>query len=183
MRTRFTLFLMGALCAVSSLSAQPNQKQGENRPERPKMTPEQLVQLQVNRKATELMLDDKTSAQFKEVYTRYLKEMGESFMGERQARADKAPKEGAEAAKPERKAPTDAEIAARIEKRFTQERKLLDIREKYYNELKQILTPRQLQKIFEKQPAAPRRNAPNNFRRMPAGQHPASCAGCPQQKK
>ena len=87
----------------------------------------------------------------------------------------------------EKPALTDAEIEARIEKRFAQQRQMLDIREKYYKELKKILTPKQLQRIYEKHPAAgPRHDKRIGRKHAPAsghGLHAAPCRECPQQPK
>ena len=78
------------------------------------------------------------------------------------------------------------EIEARIEKRFAQQRQMLDIHEKYYKELKKILTPKQLQRIYEKHPAGPRHDKRIGHKHAPAfghGQHAAPCRECPQQPK
>lgn len=138
--------------------------------------------------SAELMLDDKTSAQFTDVYQQYLKEMDDCREEHRKAMAENCPEGRPECVRGEKPALTDAEIEARIENRFAHNRKMLDIREKYYKELKQILTPRQLQKIYDKRSMAvgPRHNnnrtgrkhAPDRYR-MPA----APCHECPLQQK
>ena len=75
MKTRLTSLLVLALCAVGSLSAQPRQKQTETKAEKPRLTEEERIQRQANRMSAELMLDDKTSAKFTDVYQQYLKRL------------------------------------------------------------------------------------------------------------
>ena len=179
MKTRFTSLLVLALCAVSSLSAQPRQKQSETKAEKPRLTEEERIQRQANRMSAELMLDDKTSAKFTDVYQQYLKEMNDCRKENRKAMKERCPQG-------EKPALTDAEIEARIEKRFAQQRQMLDIHEKYYKELKKILTPKQLQRIYEKHPAGPRHDKRIGRKHAPAfghGQHAAPCRECPQQPK
>ena len=46
--------------------------------------------------------------------------------------------------------PTDAEVDKMMRERFAVSRKMLDVREKYYDEFRKFLTPKQVQKIFDK---------------------------------
>lgn len=187
MKTRLTSLLVLALCAVGSLSAQPRQKQTETKAEKPRLTEEERIQRQANRMSAELMLDDKTSAKFTDVYQQYLKEMNDCRKENRKAMKESCPQGRTKCTQGEKPALTDAEIEARIEKRFAQQRQMLDIREKYYKELKKILTPKQLQRIYEKHPAAgPRHDKRIGHKHAPAfghGQHAAPCRECPQQPK
>ena len=45
---------------------------------------------------------------------------------------------------------TDDEVDKMMRTRFAISRKMLDIREKYYNEFRKFMTPKQVQKIFDK---------------------------------
>lgn len=187
MKTRLTSLLVLALCAVGSLSAQPRQKQSETKAEKPRLTEEERIQRQANRMSAELMLDDKTSAKFTDVYQQYLKEMNDCRKENRKAMKESCPQGRTKCTQGEKPTLTDAEIEARIEKRFAQQRQMLDIHEKYYKELKKILTPKQLQRIYEKHPAAgPRHDKRIGRKHAPAfghGQHAAPCRECPQQPK
>lgn len=188
MKTRMTSLFALALCIAGSLSAQPRPKQEAPRAEKPRLTETERIQRQANRMSDELMLDDQTSAKFMDIYQRYLTEMKECREEFRKTMApDGNPQEESEyAGKPETDL-TDAEIENRIENRFAHNRKMLDIREKYYKELKKILTPRQLQKIYDKRPviAGPHhrhhytghRHAPYRYRRPATPCH--ECQGCP----
>ena len=159
MKTRLTSLLVLALCAVGSLSAQPRQKQTETKAEKPRLTEEERIQRQANRMSAELMLDDKTSAKFTDVYQQYLKEMNDCRKENRKAMKESCPQGRT---------------------------KCTHIHEKYYKELKKILTPKQLQRIYEKHPAGPRHDKRIGHKHAPAfrhGLHAAPCRECPQQPK
>jgi hypothetical protein len=47
-------------------------------------------------------------------------------------------------------APTDEQVDKMMRNRFKQSRKMLDIREKYYDEFRKFLSPKQVQKVFDK---------------------------------
>ena len=49
--------------------------------------------------------------------------------------------------------PTDEQIEQRILDNFAQSRAILDVREQYYKEFRKILTPKQINKIFEDEKA------------------------------
>jgi len=46
--------------------------------------------------------------------------------------------------------PTDDEVDKMMRDRFKQSRKILDIREKYYDEFRKFLSPKQVQKVYDK---------------------------------
>ena len=189
MKTRFTTLFVLALCAAGSLVAQPRSKQTDPKPDRPQLTEEERIQRQANRMSDELMLDDKTSAKFVDIYQRYLTEMKDC---REEYRKTMVPQDDSQKKSEYGKRPrtdlTDAEIEARIENRFAHNRKMLDIREKYYKELKEILTPRQLQKIYDKKPAITgfrHKNHRIDHRHAPDrhGCYALPCPQCPLQPK
>ena len=180
MRTRLTSLFVLALCAAGSLSAQPSPKQTAPEAESPRLTEEERIQRQANRMADELMLDDKTSAKFVDVYQQYLTEMKGCREEYRKTTAPNGrPQKPSERVRGQKPDLTDAEIEARIENRFAHSRKMLDIREKYYKELKKILTPRQLQKIYDKQPAFAGPHPQKHRIGHKHGRHAMPCQGCP----
>lgn len=153
--------------------------------ERPRITPEQMMQKQSRRMAKALLLDDATAAKFMPVYENYLKELRECRMeGRKEMAGPAAVKE--EAPAPEVKAlPTDAEIEKQIKDGFARSRKMLDIREKYFDEFSKFLTPQQIQKIYK----PGRRNAmhrgaglhrPGKVLPGHCPAHRAACQPCPQ---
>lgn len=89
-----------------------------------------------------LALDDETAAKFIPVYKAYLEEL----------RACRGPKMRPEGRKPgEKKELTDEEVEKRILNSFAQMRKILDVKEKYYQEFRKILSPKQIQKIYNRE--------------------------------
>lgn len=120
----------------------------ENRPERKKMTKEQMQEMQVNHLIKAMTLDDATAAKFTPVYKQYMEDI--------RATRDLAPrKRTADKAMADKQEPkpvlTDAEVEAAIKARFAQSRKMLDIREKYYNEFRKFLSPKQIQKMYNQE--------------------------------
>lgn len=151
--------VMSCQVALFAQEAKKN-AQAKQQPKRP--TPEQwMTQIQCNRIIKELALDDATAAKFTPVYKNYQEEMralrkaegpemdkkgegpekGKQPENGKQPQADKQPQA--------RPMPTDAEVEAAIKERFAQSRKLLDIRENYYNEFRKILSPKQIQRIYD----------------------------------
>ena len=108
----------------------------QNRPKAPRkaMSPEQRIEMRVERMQRHLMLDDKTAAQFAPVYKEYL-----------QALEDCKPQ------KPETKpaAMDDKQIEEHLTAQFEQQQKLLDTRKEYYNKFKKMLTMRQVQMVLQ----------------------------------
>lgn len=162
MRTKCMALLAGALLTAGSLCAQAQSRVNDKKADRPRWTEEEIMERRAESMAAKLMLDDKTEAEFVSLYAQYLKELKDCR--EHYREAVPGPK-GGEVGEP-RKPLTDAEIEARMERRFEKQRQLLDIHEKYYKDFKKMLTPKQLQKVFE--PRRPDMNRPHwNHDRRP----------------
>lgn len=143
MKTKFMYVLMAVLLVGShTLSAQ--NKDNKSNKQRP--TPEQMMQRQANRMVKTLILDDATTAKFTPVYVNYLKELRECRMMNRREGVRGNNTEAEQTSKP---VLTDADVEKQIKDQFTQSRKILDIREKYYNEFRKILFPKQIMKIYQ----------------------------------
>ena len=143
MKTKFFALLVGVLLMAGGLCVQAQSSMNNEAPDnKPRWTEEEWMQRRAERMAFSLMLDDQTEAKFITLYTQYLKDL----MACRDQYREEAPK-GKEVRKPREL--TDADIEKRIEDRFAQQRQLLDIREGYYKDFKKMLTPKQLQKIFD----------------------------------
>lgn len=145
MKTKFMHFMMAALLLGGSITLSAQNKETQEKKQRP--TPEQMTQMQTDRMVKALMLDDATAAKFTPVYGNYLKELRECRMMNRTPRGQK---DAAQATKMAPKpALTDAEIAKQIKDQFAQSRKLLDIREKYYTEFSKVLSQKQVTRIYQ----------------------------------
>ena len=145
MKTKFFELLVGALLTAGGLCVQAQPRIDNEAPDKPRWTEEEWTQHRAERMASSLMLYEKTEAKFVTLYVQYLKDLKDC---RDQCRKD-APEPKRDKVREPREPLTDAEIEKRIEDRFAQQRQLLDIREKYYKDLKKILTPKQLQRIFE----------------------------------
>lgn len=89
-----------------------------------------------------LCLDDATAMQFSTLYAQYSQEMRAA----RQKYARTKPQKSKGDARTQL---TDDEIKANIEKSFALSQAIIDIRRKYYAEYLKILTPRQIERLFE----------------------------------
>lgn len=147
------VFLMGG----QVVSAQ-NKDNKDNRDNKQRPTPEQVMKRQTNMMVKTLMLDDATAAKFVPVYENYLKELRECRTMNRKSRAENGG--NAKGGQARNAVQTDAEIEKQIKDRFAQSRKILDVREKYYNEFRKVLTPKQIQKIYQAE-----MNNANKFKR------------------
>ena len=148
MTTKYFWMLMVALFLGTQVMDAQNER-GKNHGKRPhkRMTMEQMVDMQSNKIIGELGLDDKTAAKFKDVYRKYMTEIND-------LRKKNMPKRDGvklEDRKPS-VMPTDAEVDKMMRERFATSRKMLDIREKYYDEFRKFLAPKQVKKIFDKNP-------------------------------
>ena len=186
MKTRIVYLFIALLVAGSQVSLFA-QQQADRTKKKPRFTPEQMMEMQTNRIVKALALDDATTAKFTPVYTQYLKDLrecrAEAWKQMKQDKAEAGKQPGAK-----KEMLTDAEVEQRIKDRFAHSRKMLDIREKYYKEFKKILTPRQLQKIYDKKPMAAGPHHKNNRigrKHAPASHNKAAvpCQECPLQKK
>ncbi len=137
----FYAFMMSALVYSTSIFAQ------EPTPERAKKqpTPEQRIEWQVERMSKQLLLDDETTAQFVPVYKEYLEALAQC----RPAAPDRK--------QPREKELSDEERDQRMQTRFECQKKRLEVQETYYKKFKAFLTMRQVEKIFNAKPQAPRR--------------------------
>ena len=147
------VFLMGGQAVSAQNKDNKDNKNGKQRP-----TPEQVMKRQTNMMVKALMLDDATAAKFTPVYENYLKELRECRMMDHKARTENGG--NAKGGQAQNAVRTDAEIEKQIKAKFAQSRKILDVREKYYNEFRKILTPKQIQKIYQAE-----MNNANKFRK------------------
>lgn len=146
------LTILSTLCFSQHLSAQENK--------RPQLTFEQRAEKQAKAVAENLLLSDKSSAEFTQIYTAYLKEMYDCKQARRKANSQYKDN------KKNNHELTDEQILESIQGQFDYSRKMLDIREKYFKKLKGKLTAKQLQRVFSgmhpqyrapKHPAAPKK--------------------------
>jgi hypothetical protein len=128
-------FLMGGILGANAQNTQ------QTRTAKQRLTPDQIAQRQCDQMVNTLMLDDATAAKFTPVYKQYLNEMWACRKGFH--------KPNAQTKNGEKKELSDAEIDVMIKERFAQSRKMIDVREKYYTQLRKVLSPRQIQKIYQ----------------------------------
>lgn len=143
MKTKYLFMLIVAcLMGIQGMNAQNQngRKSGHKR-----MTMEELTAMQCDRIVKDLGLDDATAAKFTDVYKKYMQEMNDL----RKKDAPRGPRVKGEKGK-ERPTLTDAEVEKIMKERFAQSRKILDIREKYYDEFRKFLSPKQVQKVYDR---------------------------------
>ena len=151
MKTKYFWMLMVALfVGTQVMNAQNEQGKHHGKRTHKRMTMEQMVDMQSNKIIGELGLDDKTAAKFKDVYAKYMKEMNDLRKEGMDFRMRGRIQKGDSLAKMKIQMPTDDEVDKMMRDRFKQSRKMLDIREKYYEEFRKFLSPKQVQKIFDK---------------------------------
>ncbi len=152
---RFAITIMALLLALNFAAAQP--QEGGKRPDKEKMT-----KMQIKRIVKGLALDNSTAEEFTKIYTAYKDECNKvtekypvlppmDFDEE----GNKKSKKGEEPM-----LPTDEEIEKQILNGFARERALLDLKEKYYKEFCKILSPQQIQKMYQLENPA-RQRVPN----------------------
>ena len=112
------------------LAQQPNGQDGRQR-----------IEQQVRTYVNAFSLDDAQAQQFGALYKEYSKKMRAVHDLYQQPR----PAEGTTL--------TDEQIEQRILDNFAQSRAILDVREQYYNLFRKILTPTQINRIFEDEKA------------------------------
>ena len=144
MKTKYFFVLLVACFMGTQVMSAQHHENGK-RPSRKRMTIEQMTDMQANKIIGDLGLDDKTAAKFKDVYAKYMKELNDLRKEYMPKKPDVKPGEGK--ANP---MPTDAEVDKMMRDRFKQSRKMLDIREKYYDEFRKFLSPKQVQKVYDK---------------------------------
>ena len=144
MKTKyFFVFLVACFMGTQMMNAQ--HPENGKRQNRKRMTVEQMTEMQADKIISDLGLDDKTASKFKEVYGKYMNELNDLRKENMFGKPNVKPEEGKE-----RPMPTDAEVDKMMRDRFKQSRKMLDIREKYYDEFRKFLSPKQVEKIYNK---------------------------------
>ena len=118
------LVIAMTMFTVNSFAQAPNKKQ--------RLTREQLSEKQAKYIASDLALDDETTARFINTYTQCQKEIW--ALGSRPRRDDNNNEE---------------QIGQNIKKRFEMSEKILDIRQKYYKEYSKFMTQKQIQRVYE----------------------------------
>lgn len=108
MKTKFIYVILAALLIGSQTISAQNK---DNKTNKQRPTPEQMIQRQANQMVTTLMLDDATAAKFTPVYEKYLKDLSECRMMNRRERPRNNNAEATPATKP---VLTDAEIEKQI---------------------------------------------------------------------
>lgn len=89
-----------------------------------------------------LCLDDATAAQFCTLYAQYSQEMRAARQKYARTKPQKSKDGGSTPL-------TDEQVKANIEKSLALSQAILDIRKKYYTEFLKILTPRQIERLYE----------------------------------
>ena len=138
------IFTLTMLFALGSISAQRPSKDGDavkidTEQQNPKGKGQALQQAKTY--VTEFALNEELAARFMDLYHAYNKKLHaihQLYRSDRPA---------------ERETLTDEQIEKRILDNFAQSRAILDVREQYYKEFRKILTPKQINKIFEDEKA------------------------------
>ena len=150
MKTKYFFVLIAAFVMGTQVMNAQRHEQGKRPQGHRRMTIEQMTEMQANKIIGELGLDDKTAAKFTDVYARYMKEMNDFRKEGMDFRMRGRIQKGDTLAKMKMQMPTDAEVDKMMRDRFKQSRKMLDIREKYYDEFRKFLSPKQVQKVYDK---------------------------------
>lgn len=128
---RKNLFIVFALLLTVSVSAQqPTSRDGKAR-----------IEQQVRQYTAAFSLDEVQAQQFTVLYREYCKKMRAIHDLYHQPR----PAEGTTL--------TDEQVEKRILNNFAQSRAILDVREQYYKSFRKLLTPTQVNQIFEDEKA------------------------------
>lgn len=125
MKKLFSLVLV-LFVTVSMFSQQQSERQGKER-----------IEMQVRQYITSFSLNETDAEQFSALYKAYCKEL----YGILRQYQKERPQEGQPL--------TDEQIEKRILDNFAQSRAILDVREKYYKEFRTLLSPSQINTIFE----------------------------------
>ena len=128
---RMVFVMMALMLTFGMVSAQ--QPNGQNGKER--------IEQQVRQYTAAFSLNEAQAQQFDALYKEYTKQMRAIHDLYRQPK----PAEGVTL--------TDEQVEKRILDNFAQSRAILDVREQYYKEFRKILTPTQINQIFEDEKA------------------------------
>jgi hypothetical protein len=146
MKTKYFFVLLVAFIMGTQVMDAQNRKHGKKmNHKRGEISMGKVAEMQANKIIGDLGLDDKTAAKFKDVYAKYMKELNDLRKEYMPKKPDVKPGEGK--ANP---MPTDAEVDKMMRDKFKMGRKMLDIREKYYDEFRKFLSPKQVQKVYDK---------------------------------
>ena len=143
MKTKYFFVLIAAfVMGTQVMNAQRHEYGKKMNHKRGEISMGKVAEMQANKIIGDLGLDDKTAAKFTGVYKKYMEEMND-------LRKEYMPKVKAGEVSMSTM-PTDAEVDKMMRDRFKQSRKMLDIREKYYDEFRKFLSPKQVQKVYDK---------------------------------
>lgn len=130
---RMVFIMMALMLTLGTVSAQQPNAKGQNGKER--------IEQQVRQYTDAFSLNEEQAQQFATLYKAYNKQMRaihDQYRHERPAAGTTL---------------TDEQIEQRILDNFAQSRAILDVREQYYKEFRKILTPTQINRIFEDEKA------------------------------
>lgn len=133
------LFIVCMMVAIGSFGNLWAQQDKAGKANRPRLTPEQRIEMQVKQMQKHLLLDEATAAKFAPLYTEYLNAL-------KSCHPVAAPK-GCP-----KKELTDAELDLQMQEKFAMRKKMLETQETYYNKFKKILNIRQVEKLFRTHP-------------------------------
>jgi len=130
---RMVFIMMALMLTLGTVSAQQPNPKGQNGKER--------IEQQVRQYTAAFSLNEEQAQQFGALYKEYNKKMRaihDLYYQPRPAEAVTL---------------TDEQIEQRILDNFAQSRAILDVREQYYHQFRKILTPTQINRIFEDEKA------------------------------
>lgn len=127
------LVMMALLLTLGTVYAQQPNAKGQNGKER--------LEQQVRQYIAAFSLNEAQAQQFDALYKEYSKKLHAIHVLYRHER----PAEGTTL--------TDEEVEKRIQDNFAQSRAILDVREEYYKSFRKILTPTQINQIYEDEKA------------------------------
>lgn len=136
--TLAAVLVMGTL----GMHAQEEQKNDQQKNQKQRPTEEEMLRMQGNRVANELMLDDITTSKFIPLYKNYLKELKECY------KINREDKKNVQQDKARRREMTDADVEKMITDYFNNSRKVLDIKENYFKKFREFLSAKQIQKMY-----------------------------------
>lgn len=131
------LFSLMAILFAAGAMAQPPQK--SERGERP--SPQEMLQRRCQHLIQKMELGQEAAAEFEPIYRRYQQEMMQIHRQYGRKHFHHRDREATP--------PTDEQIEERMLNRFALSRAILEVRERYYKEFRTVLSPRQVQHIYE----------------------------------
>lgn len=128
------LATLATICLLLTCSFSTRADENKQRPSQ-----EQIVEYQCKELVSVLKLDDAKVKEFTDTY--------KSYRDELKATRDKYGKTG----RKKRSEMTDDEIEQEILNRFAMSKQIISVREKYYKKFRKTLTPRQIQRVYERE--------------------------------